>query len=60
MNHAITRAVSIGALILWLPAAGCTTPMVARYIYQDGEFGVVGIPVNNYQKRVDFRTRPRP
>ena len=29
--------------------------MVARYIYQDGEFGVVGIPVNNYQKRVDFR-----
>jgi hypothetical protein len=31
--------------------------MVARYIYQDGEFGVVGIPVNNYQKRVDFRAQ---
>ena len=31
--------------------------MVARYIYQDGEFGVVGIPVNNYQKKVDFRAQ---
>ena len=50
------RTVSIGAC-LWLSAAGCTTPMVARYIYQDGEFGVVGIPVNNYQKRVDFRAQ---
>jgi hypothetical protein len=28
---------------------------VARYIYQDSEFGVVGIPVNTYQKRIDYR-----
>jgi len=41
----------------WLLAAvsGCSRPIVARYIYQDHEFGVVGIPVNTYQKKVDFR-----
>ena len=55
MKHAILQAVSLG--VFWLVAAGCSTPMVARYIYQDGEFGVVGIPVNNYQKRVDFRAQ---
>jgi len=42
---------------LCLSASGCATPMVARYIYQDGEFGVVGIPVNNYQKKTDFRAQ---
>jgi hypothetical protein len=55
MKRAIARAVSLG--LFWLPLIGCSTPMVARYIYQDGEFGVVGIPVNNYQKRVDFRAQ---
>ena len=55
MKHAITRAVSLG--FIWLAASGCSTPMVARYIYQDAEFGVVGIPVNNYQKKVDFRAQ---
>jgi hypothetical protein len=53
MKHAIHEAVSVG--VLWLAASGCATPMVARYIYQDADFGVVGIPVNNYQKKVDFR-----
>jgi hypothetical protein len=51
------RVVSFGGLVLSLASAGCTTPLVARYIYQDGEFGVVGIPVNNYQKRIDFRAQ---
>ena len=55
MKRALLQAVSLA--ILSLAAAGCSTPMVARYIYQDGEFGVVGIPVNNYQKRVDFRAQ---
>ncbi len=55
MSRALVRAVS--GCFLWLAASGCTTPMVARYIYQDAEFGVVGIPVNNYQKRVDFRAQ---
>ena len=55
MKRAITQAVSLGGL--FLAASGCYTPMVARYIYQDGEYGVVGIPVNNYQKRLDFRAQ---
>jgi hypothetical protein len=40
---------------LALAMAGCARPIVARYIYQDGEFGVVGIPINTYQKKVDYR-----
>jgi hypothetical protein len=53
MKRAITQAVSLSCLLL--AASGCYTPMVARYIYQDGEYGVVGIPVNNYQKKLDYR-----
>jgi hypothetical protein len=48
----------ICAMLVCLPAlasAGCAKPIVARYIYQDNEFGVVGIPVNTYQKKVDYR-----
>jgi hypothetical protein len=55
MRHAIFRASSVG--VLCLATSGCSTPMVARYIYQDGEYGVIGIPVNNYQKRVDLRAQ---
>lgn len=44
----ITRAVPgllLGiAVLIALP--GCTTTGQARYVYQDGEFGVVGIPSN--------------
>jgi hypothetical protein len=47
----------VGLGWLCLSASGCATPMVARYIYQDAEFGVVGIPVNNYQKKTDFRAQ---
>ena len=53
MKRATPQAVSLGLLLF--ATSGCYTPMVARYIYQDGEFGVVGIPVNNYQKRLDYR-----
>jgi hypothetical protein len=55
MKRATWPAVSIA--ILLLSSSGCYTPMVARYIYQDGEFGVVGIPVNNYQKKLDYRAQ---
>jgi len=41
--------------LLWMPVSGCTQPIVARYVYQDGEFGVVGIPVNTYQENMSFR-----
>jgi hypothetical protein len=49
--------VSVALLWLCLSTSGCATPMVARYIYQDVEFGVVGIPVNNYQRKTDFRAQ---
>ena len=49
--------VTIAFSWLCLSTSGCATPMVARYIYQDAEFGVVGIPVNNYQKKTDFRAQ---
>jgi hypothetical protein len=45
--------VSLGWLSMVV--SGCSKPIVARYIYQDSEFGVVGIPVNTYQKKLDFR-----
>jgi hypothetical protein len=45
------------ASLFWLELAlaGCSRPIVARYIYQDGEFGVVGIPINTYQRKVTYR-----
>jgi hypothetical protein len=49
--------VSVALLWLCLSTSGCATPMVARYIYQDAEFGVVGLPVNNYQRKTDFRAQ---
>jgi hypothetical protein len=52
---ASTRLWTIVACLSGLAPAGCARPIVARYIYQDSEFGVVGIPVNTYQKRVDYR-----
>jgi hypothetical protein len=53
MKSALIRGFALGLLVFATP--GCVTPMVARYIYQDADFGVVGIPVNNYQKKTDFR-----
>jgi hypothetical protein len=46
-------AACLGSCLLTL--SGCASPIVARYIYQDGEFGVVGIPVNTYQRKMSFR-----
>jgi hypothetical protein len=41
--------------MFWIPVSGCAKPIVARYVYQDGEYGVVGIPVNTYQDNMSFR-----
>ena len=30
-------------------------PIVARYVYQDHDFGVVAIPMNTYLGKVSFR-----
>lgn len=35
------------ALIVLAAFSGCKTTQHARYIYQDGEFGVIGIPQNS-------------
>jgi hypothetical protein len=35
--------------------AGCRGQADARYIYQDGEFGVIGIPQNSPYGRKDYR-----
>ncbi|MHC5543563.1 hypothetical protein ACYOEI_35515 [Singulisphaera rosea] len=40
---------------LWLAAAGCASQPEARYVYQDGEFGVIGIPRNSPYGKKDFR-----
>jgi hypothetical protein len=49
------RAVGLG--MVCMAASGCAHPIVARYVYQDGEYGVVAIPVNTYQDRIDFRAQ---
>src|SRR5262245_13997646 len=33
-------------LMLGFLASGCAAPPEVRYVYQDGEFGVIGIPLN--------------
>ena len=49
---------SVGLGSLGLAGAGCASrQVVARYVYQDGEFGVVAIPVNTYQEKMDFRAQ---
>jgi hypothetical protein len=38
-----------------LPTTGCMKPIVARYVYQDHDFGVVAIPMNTYLGKASFR-----
>lgn len=47
------RAAAFG--LLGLAFAGCATPPVARYVYQDNEFGVVAVPVNTFLSKLDYR-----
>lgn len=43
-------------LVAMAPAfAGCKVPSDARYIYQDGEFGVIGVPQNSPYGKKDYR-----
>ena len=45
-------------LALLAPAvAGCVSPPAARYVYQDGQFGVVGIPRNSPLGKTDYRAQ---
>jgi hypothetical protein len=47
------RIVGISLLCAWL--SGCAEIPIARYVYQDGEFGVVAIPMNTYGDKRNFR-----
>ena len=46
-------AISLSVFVLSLQ--GCMRPIVARYVYQDHEFGVVAIPMNTYLGKASFR-----
>src|SRR5262245_52962554 len=48
-------AASIVLAAIGLAVAGCRGQPDARYIYQDGEFGVIGIPQNSPYGRKDYR-----
>jgi len=43
--------------LFWLAASGCAQAIVARYVYQDAEVGVVAIPVNTYEGKPNFRSQ---
>jgi hypothetical protein len=53
MRYTQSRLVCLA--LLMVAVTGCAHPPLARYVYQDGEFGVVAIPVNTYHDRLDVR-----
>jgi hypothetical protein len=36
---------------------GCAAEPTARYVYQDGEFGVIAIPRNTFLEKTDYRSQ---
>src|SRR5437764_1002735 len=51
--HRLSAAIVLMGL---LPSvSGCMSQPDARYIYQDGEFGVIGIPQNSPFGKKDYR-----
>jgi len=55
MRHTQSWSACLGLLLITV--SGCAHPPLARYVYQDGEYGVVGIPVNTYHDRLDVRVQ---
>lgn len=55
MKRLFRRAIGFG--LLGLAAGGCAMMPKARYVYQDGEYGVVAIPVNTFLEKEDFRAQ---
>jgi hypothetical protein len=53
MRHRLLSSIVLGAAAL--ASAGCRSQPNARYIYQDGEFGVIGIPQNSPFGKKDYR-----
>ena len=52
----ISGVVGIAALAL-AAGPGCMSQPDARYVYQDGEFGVIGIPRNSPLGKKDYRAQ---
>src|SRR4051794_36308655 len=42
-------------LVMLLTMPGCASPTGARYVYQDGQFGVVAIPENTTEGKNRYR-----
>lgn len=54
MRRQALRTTVVMLVAAGLVVCGCATPPVARYVYQDGQFGVVGIPQNTNLGKDDF------
>jgi hypothetical protein len=57
MRRPVFGFVAFAFALCALESSGCVEPPVARYVYQDGEFGVVAIPVNTSLNRFDYRAQ---
>lgn len=53
MGRNRSRGVAIAVICLGL--GGCMSPPDARYVYQDGQYGVIGIPRNTSLGKKDYR-----
>jgi hypothetical protein len=52
----IAMRTTLGLLaFLTLTGAGCSTAREVRYVYQDGDFGVVGMPENTDRRPTHYR-----
>jgi hypothetical protein len=54
MRRKTHRGAFISIVGACLTAAGCTSVPDARYVYQDGQFGVIGVPQNTQYGRKDY------
>jgi hypothetical protein len=57
MEEDAMRATSIMIVVLGGLASGCATDQNVRYVYQDKEFGVVGMPENTDKWPTHYRRR---
>jgi hypothetical protein len=51
------HSLSLTFATICLGVAGCVAPPDARYVYQDGQFGVIGIPRNTSLGKKDYRAQ---
>ena len=52
-----TQSLGLAVAMLGLTVSGCMTPPDARYVYQDGQYGVIGIPRNTSLGKKDYRAQ---